>query len=476
MYQLDRSAATPLFHQLCDLLRRDIALGKLPIGSRVPSVRQMATQCQISQITVVNAYNRLVAQGYLQARRASGYYVSLPTSAASQLPPTQRSGGQAQVQVDSEWLLSHVFADASPKLQPGCGWLPESWLEGEHIRHALATLARKTAHSMVRYGNPYGYLPLRQALQQALHSRAIEVDTEQIILTQGASQALNLCARLFLKAGDTVLVDDPLYANLVAMLRMQGYRVIGVTRSHNGPDTAQLEQLAALHRPRAFFTNTSLQNPTGTSTSIGTAHRILRIAELYDFQIIEDDIFADLQSERGISLAALDQLNRVTYIGSLSKSISPSLRVGFIVCQRALAPELAQKKMLEGLTSCEISEKLAALILTEGRHRQAIERLRGRCSEAQRKVASGLEECGMRLFHRPNGGMFLWARFEAEIDSAKVAQLAAAHALVLAPGRLFSSADAPSPWLRFNVAYSDQPQVYRFLEQSAGRSDLFIRA
>jgi DNA-binding transcriptional MocR family regulator len=477
MYSLDRTAATPLFHQLTDALRRDILQGKWPVGSRVPSVRQMAKQCQISMITVVNAYNRLVAQAYLQPRRASGYYVSLPSSSADALP-SRYTGNTAQTpaQVDAEWLLSHVFSDTNPKLQPGCGWLPEDWLEGEHIRHALATLARKTANSMVRYGNPYGYLPLRQALQQALHSRAIEVDTEQIILTQGASQALNLCARLFLQPGDTVLVDDPLYANLLAMLRMQGYRVIGVRRTLNGPDVQQLEALAALHRPKAFFTNTSLQNPTGTTTSIGTAHRILQTAEAYDFQIIEDDIFADLQHDRGISLAALDQLNRVTYIGSLSKSISPSLRVGFIVCRRDLAPELAQKKMLEGLTSCEISEKLAALILTEGRHRQAIERLRGRCGEAQRSVATQLENCGMQLFHKPSGGMFLWARFGAELDSAKVAQLAAENALVLAPGGLFSSAASASPWLRFNVAYTDQPQVYRFLEKMADRTDLLIGA
>ena len=195
-----------------------------------------------------------------------------------------------------------------------------------------------------------------------------------------------------------------------------------------------------------------------------------------DFRIVEDDIFADLQVERGISLAALDQLNRVTYIGSLSKSISPSLRVGFIACQRDLAREFAQKKMLEGLTSCEISEKLAAIILTEGRHRLAIERLRSRCTEAQRTVATQLENCGMQLFHHPSGGMFLWARFAADIDTAQVAHLAAENALVLAPGRLFSSADTASPWLRFNVGYTDQPQVYRFLEQIAGCSDLLIGA
>ena len=305
------------------------------------------------------------------------------------------------------------------------------------------------------------------AVDPPLQARSIEVDAEQIILTQGASQALNLCARLFLKPGDTVFVDDPMYANLIALLQTGGYRVIGVPRTSSGPDCAQLELLAALHRPRAFFTNTSLQNPTGTSTSIASAHRILRAAENFDFQIVEDDIFVDLQPERGISLAALDQLHRVTYIGSLSKSISPSLRVGFIACNRDLAQEFAQKKMLEGLTSCEISEKLASIILTEGRHRLSIERLRGRCEQAQRTVAAGLENCGLQLFHRPNAGMFVWARFPGAIDTAQVAQQAAQEALLLAPGKLFETVDQPSPWLRFNVAHSDHAQVYRFLERIA---------
>ncbi|MEO6354720.1 MAG: PLP-dependent aminotransferase family protein, partial [Burkholderiaceae bacterium] len=244
-------------------------------------------------------------------------------------------------------------------------------------------------------------------------------------------------------------------------------RVIGVPRTRSGPDCAQLELLAASHRPRAFFTNTSLQNPTGTSTSIAGAHRILRAAENFDFRIVEDDIFADLQTERGISLAALDQLNRVTYIGSLSKSISPSLRVGFIACKRDLAGEFAQKKMLEGLTSCEISEKLASIILTEGRHRLSIERLRGRCEQAQRTVATQLENCGLQLFHKPGAGMFLWARFAGNIDTAQVAQQAADEALLLAPGKLFETVDQPSPWLRFNVAHSDHAQVYHFLERFA---------
>lgn len=461
---LDRNAATPLFHQLSDALRRDIEQGKLSVGSRVPSVRLMAKECGISLITVVNAYNRLVAEGYLQPRRASGYYVSLPSR---NVPAPAFNASMAGVAVDSEWLVSHVFADASSLLMPGCGWLPEDWLEGEQIRHALTTLARKSAGSMVRYGNPYGYQPLRKALQLTLHARSIEVDTEQIILTQGASQALNLCARLFLKPGDTVFVDDPMYANLVAMLRIGGYRVIGVPRTLNGPDCVQLELLAAHHRPRAFFTNTSLQNPTGTSTSIASAHRILRAAENFDFQIVEDDIFADLQPERGISLAALDQLHRVTYIGSLSKSISPSLRVGFIACNRDLTREFAHKKMLEGLTSCEISEKLASIILTEGRHRLSIERLRGRCEQAQRTVAAALENCGLQLFHRPNAGMFVWARFAADIDTAEVAQQAADQGLLLAPGKLFVTGDQPNPWLRFNVAHSDHAQVYRFLERIA---------
>jgi len=123
--------------------------------------------------------------------------------------------------------------------------------------------------------------------------------------------------------------------------------------------------------------------------------------------------------------------------------------------------------MLEGLTSCEISEKLASIILTEGRHRLSIERLRGRCEQAQRTVAAALENCGLQLFHRPNAGMFLWARFAADIDTAEVAQQATDQGLLLAPGKLFVTGDQPNPWLRFNVAHSDHAQVYRFLERIA---------
>jgi DNA-binding transcriptional MocR family regulator len=466
MYDLDRCSGIPLFQQLADNIRADIESGRLQPSSRLPSVREMARACAVSLITVTNSYNRLVAVGMLTAKPASGYYVAQPGR-----PPQMETirTPLASMSVDAEWLLSHVFEQSPSTLMPGCGWLPAEWLDGDGIRDALGELARKTGRSMLSYGNPHGYLPLRQALQRALRARDIEVDTGQLVLTQGATQALSLCAQVMLSPGDCVLVDEPMYANLIALLRLKGYKVIGVTRTADGPDLARLEALAREHRPRVFFTNTNLQNPTGTTTSISCAHRVLRVAEQYQFVIVEDDIFVDLQHERSSSLAALDQLDRVIHIGSLSKSISPSLRVGFIACSRELAAEFTQRKMMDGLTTCEISEKLATSILTKGHHRLEIERLRQRCAGAQRTVAASLERCGLRIFHRPEAGMFLWARFEQDVDTAAVARLAAASNITLAPGRLFSTDDTASPWLRFNVAHSNDPELYRFLEKIAAR-------
>jgi DNA-binding transcriptional MocR family regulator len=457
--EINRGGGQSLVTQLIDAVTQRIDQGMWKQGARLPSVRRLAESCGVSTLTVTNAYNRLVAQGIIEARRASGYFVA---ARAARLVPGE-AFSLADAPVDASWLLQYVFEEAQAVAKVGCGWLPESWLDADGIKHGLTALSRKPGPTLVRYGNPYGYRPLRRHLQDVLAGRGIEAAPDQILLTHGATQALSLACQYLLHPGDVVLVDEPTYANLLPLLRLIGVRVIGVPRMPSGPDPALLETLAARHRPRAFFTNSTLHNPTGTSCNPHVAHRILRIADQHDFYIVEDDIFADLQQTPTPSLASLDQLGRVLYIGSFSKTISPSLRVGFLVCNMALAKPLAHIKMALGLTTSETSEQIVYAILTDGRHRSHLARLRERLARAQGKVCDGLANCGLTLFHRPAGGLFAWASL-GDCDSEKAARLAAREDIMLAPGHLFSIDGGPSPWLRFNVAYSDDARLYRFLE------------
>jgi DNA-binding transcriptional MocR family regulator len=198
-------------------------------------------------------------------------------------------------------------------------------------------------------------MALRMLIAEALAERQIVLSAENILLTQGSSQALDLAARCLVRPGDTVLVDDPGYPNLMFMLRFLGARLVGVPRAPHGYDLVALEALIVLHRPKAFFTQPRLQSPSNSVATAAQLHRVLQLAEKYDLALVENDIYADLDPEPRSSLASLDQMRRVVYVGSYSKTISPNIRVGYVVARPELLDELAQLKMVSGLTSSDIT-------------------------------------------------------------------------------------------------------------------------
>ncbi|KAF1022923.1 MAG: 2-aminoadipate transaminase [Paracidovorax wautersii] len=313
----DPNSGVPLVRQFYEQLAAQIDKGQLKPGSKLPSVRQQARETGVSTMTITNAYARLVAEHYVEAWPGSGYYVA---SAPAQTQ-ARRKPFVGRTSVDSLWLLRRVYEDDSTLLNAGCGWIRPDWLHIDGVRHALASLARKNAAGLANYGTPQGYLPLRQHLESLLAQRAIEAPPHQIVLTHGASQALDIVARALLQPREIALVDSPGSTNFFATLRAQGVRPVGVARRVDGPDLQALEALAQRHRPKVFFTTLHLHNPTGSSCSPTVAYQILRLAEQYGFHVVENDVMAGLEPSGLPNLASLGQLDRVIYIGSFGKTI-----------------------------------------------------------------------------------------------------------------------------------------------------------
>jgi DNA-binding transcriptional MocR family regulator len=315
----------------------------------------------------------------------------------------------------------------------------------------------------VGYGHPYGYAPLRNTIASFLAQWAIEAAPDQILTTHGATQAFDLIIRTMVKRGETVLIDDPGYCNLIAMLRMADLNVIGVPRTPTGVDIEMLEQLARLHKPTLFFTTSVLQNPTGASYTPACAMRVLQAAERHGFWVVEDDLFRELGQATDPMLAALDGLERVIYVSSFSKTVAPSLRLGYIACQRSLARQLVHTKMVLSLTNSEITERLVQSVLTEGHHRRHVENLSASLLGAQARVNAKLIEVGLTPFCAPRGGMFSWARLErSELSAREIADRARQKGIWLAPGDFFHLTPPDHPYFRFNVAYSDIPELFDF--------------
>jgi DNA-binding transcriptional MocR family regulator len=457
MFALNPQSTVALVTQIVAGFRQMVDGGSLRAGAKLPSIRQFAHANGVSVYTVVDAYDRLVALGYFQSQANSGFFVrSRSSQEASSL------GTVGQYSFDSMWYLRRIFENRALRSKPGCGWLPSDWLFTEGMRRSLRNLAAQDVE-LGGYGEPRGYLPLRQVVRDLLASREIVVPAEQVLLTQGSSQALDLAARQLVRTGDAVLVDEPGYANLLFSLRFLGARLVGAPRTPAGYDLDTLEARIIEHRPKVFFTQPRLQSPTGSTAVLSHLHRVLQLAEKYNFIVVENDIYADVDPEARPSLASLDQLKRVIYVSSFSKTISPNIRVGYVAANTELLEDLARLKMISGLTSSEFTERLAYGALIDGRWRKHIKTLRDRLANGQQQLASRLLDIGFELFSEPKAGMFLWARHPAVQNAAELAYKAAEQDILLGPGHLFSVDLEPSPWLRFNVAWADDEAVLHFL-------------
>lgn len=457
MFSLNVNGAVPLVQQIVDGFRQLVDEGGLRAGAKVPSIRHFANMHAVSVHTVVEAYDRLVAQGYFVSRPHQGFFVR-HRAVQMQVPP---GTGPQPFSFDSMWYLRRIFENRGLRLKPGCGWMPGDWLFGDGVRKSLRTLATDNV-DLGGYGEPKGYLPLRQLVRDLLAEQEISVTSDRVLLTHGSSQAIDLAARGLVQPGDAVLVDDPGYPNLLFSLRFLQAKLLGVPRTPAGYDLNVLEDLVAEHRPKVFFTQPRLHSPTGSVAQLSHLHRVMQLAEKYDFTVVENDIYADLDPQTRPSLASLDQLRRVVYISSFSKTISPNIRVGYMAAHPDLLEDLAQLKMISGLTSSEFTERLAYGALLDTRWRRHLKGLRERLARAHETTATQLLNLGFELFAEPKAGIFLWARHPDLPDATELAYRAGENDMLLGPGALFSVYLQPCAWQRFNVSFCEDPEVFRF--------------
>lgn len=465
MTSLARDSGEPLADQIVRAVAARIDERLLRPGARMPSIRQFAASHGVSPFTVVASYDRLVAQGYLDSRRGAGFFVR------ERVQPAAGAGTRAAAPaptatstLDVAWLIRNMFRQAPLQHSPGAGVLPADWLDGPAVAKALASLSRQNSAAFLGYGAPQGFLPLRQQLQRKLGEFEIEAPPEQLVMTMGVSQALDLVAREFCRPGDTVFVDDPAWFLMFGSFSAMGLNVVGVRRLADGPDLEQLAELAARYQPRLYVIVSVLHNPTSTSVSASKAFQVLRLAEQHGFTVVEDDIYADLHPGSATRLAALDGLRQVIYLGGFSKSMAPNLRVGFIAASPERAQRLADRKMLATLTTSDIGERVVYKILTEGLYRKHLDRVRSRLDAVRPKALRQLEALGLRPEPAPNSGMFVWV--DAGRDTNELAARAMQEDLLLAPGSLFSPDQLPSTRMRLNVAALQDPAPLRFLERA----------
>ena len=500
---LTKSSSHSLTEQLAGRFAERIRTRLLAPGTRLPSVRQCAKTHNVSPSTVVAAYDQLLAQGLVEARKNRGFFVrefntnpaavnekwqyiainnvanegdgAMPgmLSPPGWAPPAfARSGLACAPQAvaypsNATALIRGMFHRISNKPQPGMGVFPPEWLESTFLPAAVrkVTSAKMLNALSLQYGEPLGDAVLRRALSQRLANLNIQAPPEHIMTTLGATHALDIVSRTLLQPGDCVMVEEPGWAVEFARLGALGMRILPVPRGPAGPDLEVMSRYCEVHAPKLYVSVSVLHNPTGYSLSPGSAHRVLQLANQHNFYIVEDDTYSHIAPEHATRLCALDGLQRTVYVSGFAKILAPNWRVGYLAAPPDLVERLLDTKLLSTLTTPALLERAMALCIEQGQLRRHAERIRTRLDAARARTVKLALAHGCTFAAEP-AGLFGWV--DTGVDTDALAQRMLDEGYLLAPGALFHAGRKPSTLMRINFATTQDAVFWGVFERLRG--------
>ncbi|HWI79781.1 MAG TPA: PLP-dependent aminotransferase family protein, partial [Ramlibacter sp.] len=362
--------------------------------------------------------------------------------------------------VDATALIRGMFHKVSDKPQPGMGVFPSEWLESTFMPAAVrkVTGTRALQQFSLQYGEPKGDLGLRRMLSKKLAGLSVHAAPENIITTVGATHALDIVSRTFLRAGDHVMVEEPGWAVEFARLNAMGMRLLPVPRRADGPDLQVMARYCEVHRPKLYVSVSVFHNPTGYCLSPGSAHRILQLANQHDFHIVEDDTYSHIAPEHATRLCALDGLQRTLHVSGFAKILAPNWRVGFLAAHPSLIEQLLDTKLLATLTTPALMEKALALCMEQGQLRRHAERIKTRLGAARSRSVKLALNAGCTFAAEP-AGLFGWV--DTGVDTDALAQRMLDQGYLLAPGALFHAQRRPSTLMRINFATTQDAAFWK---------------
>ena len=486
---LMKSSTQSLTEQLSARISERIRNRLLAPGARLPSVRQCAQQNGVSPSTVVAAYDQLLAQGLVEARKNRGFFVresgraahaaddedahpvdpGLESAAATWSTAhwfAARAAGRAGPgvsPVNATALIRGMFHKISDKPQPGMGVFPPDWLESTFMPAAVrkVTNSRALQDFSLQYGEPLGDAGLRRVLAKKLSTLNVHTVPENIITTVGATHALDIVSRTLLRPGDPVMVEEPGWAVEFARLAALGMHILPVPRRADGPDLEVMARYCEVHKPKLYVSVSVFHNPTGYCLTPGSAHRVLQLANQHNFHVVEDDTYSHIAPEHATRLTALDGLQRTIYVSGFAKILAPNWRIGFMAAPPALVEQLLDTKLLATLTTPALLEKALALCIEQGQLRRHAERIRTRLDAARARSVKLALGAGCTFAAEPVG-LFGWV--ETGVDTDALSQRMLDEGYLLAPGALFHAERKPSTLMRINFATTQEAEFWKVFQ------------
>jgi DNA-binding transcriptional MocR family regulator len=463
-----------VYLQIRDRIRRLIETKALQPGDKLPSIRSLAESTGVNKLTVIEAYNVLEAEGLIQARQSSGYFVNLAPipqqqSASNFAPPQdvivseQPPPPALLTELKGGPYFNLYMTSVQARQQPGMidlssGFSLASGLE--NLSRIARRAVKQVAGSLFNYDLPQGQLMLRQQISRLLvQQHGLEITPEDLIITNGSKQGLSLVVHYYVRPGDWVIVESPTWYGMLSLLYNMGAKVIGIPMTAEGMNLELLEKNLQTYRPKLIFTVSTLHNPTGITTSQAHRQRLLQLAEQYDCVILEDNAYEGLNFEPvPAPIKALDCQDIVTYVGTFSKTIMPGIRVGYLVVTGQHYQPLVERKLLHDLHVSTVSQAIVSEYLASGHYRRHLAHLQAVHLQSRNAMLSALQRHfpPSASWTVPNGGTFLWVQMPTGLPLAEICKKALSRGVFVAEGTPFFPGQQGYPALRLNFTLSPE--------------------
>jgi 2-aminoadipate transaminase len=483
---LQPESHVPLYVQLRDQLRALVATGELRSGDRIPASRELASHLGVHRTTVANAYAELESEGLIQGHVGRGTFIC--AAPVKQFTPPPRTNGNGNGSLRWEALFADERGDEGlsrlmPVVPPGTINFTKASPGGEtfpveEFRRCTNAVLRSDGRGVLQLGSTDGYEPLKRGLMEMFRDEGLSVRSEQLLITDGCQQAIDLLCKAFLRPGDAVALENPAYPGAIAIFAGARVRTLAVgveadsaRTGHAGLDIEALETVLLQNRVKFIFVTPDFHNPTGTCLPVGQRRRLLEIAAHYQVPVIEDGIYSRLRLRGNAvpSLKSLDRSGNVIHIDSFSKIAFPGLRVGWCIGAESVIERLRLLKQTTDLHTDQLAQAAMAEFMRRGylaRYTAKMKKIyRGRLETMEEALAKHMPE-GM-AWSRPEGGLSVWVTLPTGVDAAELLIHLRERGVIFVPGRFFYFQHPQPNALRLSFAALDEKQIVRGIQSLA---------
>ncbi|MGX5455795.1 efflux pump transcription regulator NorG [Bacillus cereus] len=454
----------PKYRQIIDYMKEKIENGEWPIGSKIPSQRQLAKLFHVNRSTVINALDELMADGLIQGQIGAGTIVMNNTWSllATNPPPDWSEYVKAGIHKPSKLMVREINeAESNKKLI--------HLSKGELAPHlfpleTMQSIIKKVSEELDYFGyeEQKGFYPLREAISQYVRSFGIHASPGSILIVSGALQALQLISIGLLHRKSTVLLEQPSYLYSLHVFQSANINLSGISMDHHGilPNDL-LKRIKYSQKNNILYSIPCFQNPTGLLMSKERRKEILKICEKEQLPIIEDDIYRELWLDESppAPLKSMDKHGHVLYIGSLSKTLSPGLRIGWIIGPEPVIDRLSDIKMQTDYGFSSLSQRVAAEWINEGFYEAHVANVRMHLKERRQIMIRALNKycADIASWDIPSGGFFIWLKVVHNIPMKKLFSEALSKGILLNPGRIYE--EESDQYIRLSYGYATPEQM-----------------